>query len=164
MFGDFEASWRADSALAAGGILRDSGYHLIDTVLTVLGQYDAAAISRVHALAHAASTAADAYTSVLFAASGTVCHVEAIRGAPQALKHEEYRFFGDAGFAGVNYFTDARKLCRVRYASPRGPIEDRILMMTSSYVHHPLQLFCQAVLGDHDSRPNVPRSRSPNSV
>ncbi len=154
VFNDYPGSWRADNSLAAGGILMDSGYHVVDTILSILAPRTTAQLYDVAALAHKANKPNDAFTTLVFRVASTVVQVNAFRGTPRVLKKEEYQVLGDAGHVGLLYTGGGvRKTCQTLFMSTDGRRhESEDLPITSSYNFHPLHLFLQAVRGDVDSR------------
>jgi|HubBroStandDraft_5_1064220.scaffolds.fasta_scaffold41894_3 predicted dehydrogenase len=145
IFADYATSWRADHKLAAGGILMDSGYHVIDTLFSILGPKSLASIGRVSMAASNADKASDAFATLIFAIDQTVVQVTAFRGTPRTLKKEQYEVLGDGGYVGLLYTgSGSGKQCQLTFAGFGGtkPDSER-LSMVSSYNLHPLHLFVE---------------------
>jgi predicted dehydrogenase len=153
LFDDYAGSWRADRTLAAGGILMDSGYHVVDTIVSLLGS-GSTQIRDIAALAHSANNRNDSFVTLVFRMGRTVVQVNAFRGTPKALKKEEYQVLGDGGHIALKYTGSGReKTCQtVFWAADGRTRETEDLTLTSSYTFHPLQLFLDALRGNHVAR------------
>lgn len=153
-FEDFAGSWRADRTLAGGGILMDSGYHLVDTILSLFESTTTTDIQNISAVAHNGNGTSDAFATLVFKVCKTVVQVNAFRGTPKALKKEEYQVLGDGGHIGLSYTAGTRhKSCSLLYLSNDGRAqESQNVPVTSAFRFHPLQLFIEAVSGNCESR------------
>jgi len=153
---DYTGSWRADPAIAGGGILMDSGYHVIDTALSFLHDYGSP-LQSVNVVASNANQASDCSASLLVKYRDTAMQINAVRGTPTCLKKEEYQILGDGGSVRLsNMTTGAGRYCEVQYVDPEGRNREvERPPMDSAFKYHPTQLFLQCVQGDAKAKASV---------
>jgi len=91
---DFFSGWRSDPSMNCGGILMDSGYHLLDTLLWICGLSP----KRVWAELSNDNLMADRYCSMLIEFRDNVMATATIlRGAPLDSEQEAMVFYGTEG-------------------------------------------------------------------
>jgi len=91
---DFENSWRSRPELSCGGILIDSGYHLLDSLLWVCGQ----APNSVYAITDDCGAKAEDSCSILLEFSNKASATATIfRGAPQRSEQETLSLYASKG-------------------------------------------------------------------
>lgn len=91
-----EGSWRQNPALSGGGMLMDSGSHIIDVLLWTTGLTPISVNS--HILTHGSPVEIDSFTSIEFS-GGAVAGLNIVGYAP--CWHETYVFCGEEG--GIFY-------------------------------------------------------------
>jgi predicted dehydrogenase len=153
VFEDFIGSWRSNKVLAAGGILMDSGYHLVDSILFLLSVRASKQVSNISALAHYANHPNDAFATLLFRANKSVVQINAFRGAPKTIKKEEYHVFGDGGYIKMSFGSNLSKKCRVSFWDSTGnSFSSKLLYVNPSYRVEPLKTFLNALMGNPEAK------------
>jgi predicted dehydrogenase len=96
LFDDFKGSWRSNPELAGGGIMIDSGYHILDSILYILGQVK---IKSVMMLSNNGEHQSDAFATLTFkTAQNSVVTLNVIRGLPQQISIERVQIVGSKGW------------------------------------------------------------------
>lgn len=94
-FPDFSGSWRSDPLLSGGGILIDSGYHLVDTVFFLMKPLRPKSVMM---FANCGDLESDRYTSLLIKLENeAIVSLTVIRGLPCTVADEEMRIIGTEG-------------------------------------------------------------------
>jgi predicted dehydrogenase len=149
VFSDFSNSWRADGGKSSGGILMDSGYHIIDTVVSLMNVKSLSEVKDIQTIFHNAGNTTDSFSTLLFRIGQTVVQVNAFRGAPRTLKKEEYQFLGDGGYLQLLYTSGVQKMCDLVFIDSACTKREREnIVVTSGFRSYPLQLFIEAIRGD----------------
>ncbi|AYQ31185.1 Gfo/Idh/MocA family protein [Runella sp. SP2] len=154
-FQDFENSWRSNNTT---GILMDSGFHILDTILSVLTlEHYSTPPSHIHAIANNANNKNDAFTSLHFLVSEIAVQVNAFRGVPALLGKEEYQFFGDAGFIRLIYTPiENGKIFEFQYINYEGvTVIETSKKMSQSLKSLPTKLFINALNRDKQALNSV---------
>jgi predicted dehydrogenase len=147
---DYAGSWRADRDLATGGILMDSGYHVVDTLVSLLGGSETD-LGDVAVSTHNAKQGSDAFASLLFQMSAVVVQASSFRGVPDALQKDEYVVIGDGGC--VTVWETPRDGAHYRYVSHDGAVDETDSCATTiGHRIFPLELFVKALRGDDEAR------------
>jgi predicted dehydrogenase len=94
LFDDFEGSWRSKSEENCGGILADTGYHSIDTLLWTSGATPISIFANLSQQGLAAEKTAS--VSIKFK-DAILASIIIFRGAPKNTGIEELLFYGDNG-------------------------------------------------------------------
>jgi predicted dehydrogenase len=154
LFDDYVGSWRANRQMALGGVLMDSGYHLVDTALNLLGATKRNEADELNIIEPNLSAESDSFASLIFREGATVVHVTTCRGLREWTQQERYEICGDGGFVQLSYIgKGANKICKVTYMnSRRKTIETQQIPMLTAFQSYPLLMFLQAIQGKQDAR------------
>jgi len=100
LFSDFHGSWRSNPDLAGGGIMTDSGYHIIDSVMYMLNQ---PAVKEVVMLSNNGPFQADTFATLSVQLEDqTVVTFNVIRGLPKGMSQEKIQFVGEKGYITIS--------------------------------------------------------------
>lgn len=99
LFTDFRGSWRANPELAGGGIMMDSGYHILDIALHILGIPD---VKSVVMSSNNGEFLSDTFTALSFTLeSGCLVSLNVIKGLPQNVAIERLQIVGNKGWLSI---------------------------------------------------------------
>lgn len=145
LFGDFKHSWRSESKLSGGGIMMDSGYHMIDTVHYLLKNKRSV---EPHFLAHnGARNASDTVGLLTYALEETIVSISSIRGAPKNIQGQRIEIFGDEGYIEFKVTkNDDHDVATVLYQDLSGANQVFTYPRLTEYKSEPLNMFIEALL------------------
>lgn len=96
LFDDFKGSWRSIPDLAGGGIMVDTGYHLVDLVMYLIGP---TRVSSVVMFGNRGGHRSDRYSTLSVQLSNeTLVNIHAIRGLPKNHAIESVKVVGTKGY------------------------------------------------------------------
>jgi|GEM_PF-2392931 len=100
LFDDFRGSWRSNPELSGGGIMIDSGYHLLDSILFMLGKVEPKSVVM---LSNRGEFQSDTF-STLSCQLETDCLItlNVIRGLPQNVATERVQIVGTKGWVLIS--------------------------------------------------------------
>jgi predicted dehydrogenase len=144
LFGDFKGSWRAEANIAGGGIMMDSGYHMIDTVHYLLKNKRSV---MPHFLAHiGARNASDTVGLLTYALEDTIISISSIRGAPKSIQGQRIEIFGDEGYIEFKVTKDGdHDVSTVLYQDMAGKNQVFTYPHAVDYRADPLHMFIEAL-------------------
>lgn len=144
LFSDFKGSWRANPKKAGGGIMMDSGYHMIDTVHYVLKK-SAPETPTFHA--HNGAKASDTIGLLTYNLGETIVSVSSIRGAPKSIEGQRIELFGDAGYLKmeINKY-EGEKYSEIVFIDSAGESQEFKIKHQGSYKQDPLRMFINNIL------------------
>lgn len=158
-FKDFINSWRSDINFASGGILMDSGFHIIDTILYLINKNEAVEIKdieNIHAIMKSSgnSMSIDLSSILSFNIRSSMVQISAFRGVPDILDKEEYQFLGSQGLIGLTYrnennYQEKNKTYTLKLVT--NEIYKRKANIDPAYQYSPLKVFFDAIRGDEYS-------------
>jgi len=92
LFDDFEGSWRSNPELSGGGIMIDSGYHILDSILFMLGKVEPKAVIM---LSNLGGFQSDAFSTLCCQlTTDCVITLNVIRGLPHNVAVERVQIVG----------------------------------------------------------------------
>lgn len=144
LFGDFKGSWRAQPQFAGGGIMMDSGYHMIDTVHYLLRNRNSTA---PNFLSHNGARASDTVGLLTYGLGDTIVSISSIRGAPKLTQGQRIEIFGDGGYIELKV---AKKNdvphSFITYQNMQGDMQTfEYSHNTEDYKFDPLQMFVDGI-------------------
>jgi predicted dehydrogenase len=96
LFDDFLGSWRSNPKLAGGGIMFDSGYHLLDSILFMIGNV---LTKSVNMTSNNGNHQSDTYANLTIKTTqNCVITINVIRGMPQKTATERIQLVGTKGW------------------------------------------------------------------
>ncbi len=96
LFDDFHGSWRSNPDLAGGGIMIDSGYHILDSILYMIGN---GTTTSVVMMSNNGDHLSDAFATLsVKTTSGCVITLNVSRGLPQTTAIERVQIVGSLGW------------------------------------------------------------------
>ena len=149
IFDDYKDSWRANNSLSGGGIMIDSGYHIIDTVHYIVDSLQPTAPTY---LSHSGvRNASDAVGLLTYTQNGSIISISAIRGAPKMSQRQRIEIFGDAGYlefqvSKSEHGGDSAKLI---YQRTDGKYEEASYDIGEDYLSDPLHIFIESIYSEN---------------
>lgn len=131
-------TWRQIPSLSGGGMLMDSGSHILDTILWTTGLTPTSVAPQLHC--HEAPVEIDSFTAIRFG-EGPIGSLNIIGKSPSPYFSESYAFIGEKG----GLFYDNRKV--VLRLNGENPIEPEL----SATAGNPDNSFVESIRGRRES-------------
>lgn len=147
LFDDFRGSWRSRPSLAGGGIMMDSGYHMIDSVHYLLRNKD---LKNLHFLAHKGGRASDTVGLLSYSVGRTIVTISSVRGAPNGIQGQRIEIFGDGGYILFTIIKeDGKKYSKVTFNDNDGNVSTQFFEHTINFKADPLFIFLDAIINEN---------------
>jgi len=137
LFDDFIGSWRSSPNLAGGGIMMDTGYHMLDIIVDFLWPTD---VKNIQMLSNWGGHKSDRYSTLTLKFSNDcVASLSAIRGLPKNYSLETINIVGQYGFIRIDIEKSAKeKVSTLDYYDSNGIKKHTIFHRTSAEKTLPL--------------------------
>jgi len=159
-FQDYPNSWRSDFKSSIGGILMDSGFHIVDTILYIvdrINEINVNEIKDIRAFFDTDGKSNDNFSALTFRIYKTIVQVNAFRGVPVFIKKEEYQIFGPETYIGVTYSKEFDKKAYMIgvFRSNKEITKEKRLISAIDSKFQPLNSFFKAISGNEKSKVSV---------